>query len=369
MKFDPARPFNDLSILPPSIELESRDVLKACIPARSALAELRQAAELLPNQTILINTLPLLEAKDSSEIENIVTTTDRLFQYAQEDTLADPATREALRYRTALYQGYLSLDRKPLSTATAETICSTIKGREMPLRKVPGTIIANATTGETIYTPPDGEAHLRYFLSNWERFIHNEQSGLDPLVIMAVAHYQFEAIHPFLDGNGRTGRILNILYLIEKDLLTLPVLYLSRYIVQHKSDYYRLLTGVTRAGDWEAWLLFMLQAVTETAQWTTSKIATIRELITHTSNYVKIKLPKIYSHELIQLVFEQPYCRISNLVKAGIAKRQTAAIYLKRLVEIGLLNEITAGKEKLFVHPKLIQLLTTDQKDYTPYND
>jgi len=343
-------------------------VLKACIPARAALAELRQAAELLPNQTILINSLPLLEAKDSSEIENIVTTTDRLFQYAQTDTLADMPTREALRYRTALYQGYLALEQRPLCTATAVTICSTIKGRGMEIRKVPGTTIANTTTGETIYTPPDGEAHLRELLGNWERFIHDDQSSLDPLVVMAVAHYQFEAIHPFLDGNGRTGRILNILYLIEKDLLTLPVLYLSRYIVQHKADYYRLLTNVTRNGDWEPWLLFMLHAIAETAQWTTSRITAIRKLITHTGDYVRTRLPKIYSHELTQLIFEQPYCRIAHLVEVGIAKRQTAATYLKQLAKIGVLQEQSVGKEKLFVHPKLIQLLTTDQLDVTPYN-
>jgi len=267
-----------------------------------------------------------------------------------------------------LYQGYLALGRRPLCTATATTICSTIKGRDMDIRKVPGTTIANAATGETIYTPPDGEGRLRDLLGNWEKFIHDEQSSLDPLVVMAVAHYQFEAIHPFLDGNGRTGRVLNILYLIEKDLLTLPVLYLSRYIVQHKIDYYRLLTGVTRDDDWQPWLLFMLQAVAETAQWTTAKIAAIRELIATTSSHIRDRLPKIYSHELTQLIFEQPYCRIANLVEAGIAKRQTAAAYLKQLTEIGVLREITAGKERLFVHLKLIRLLTADKPTVTPYD-
>lgn len=368
MTFNPEQPYNDLPELPPGIELESRAVLKACIPARAALAELSQAAELLPNQIILINTLPLLEAKDSSEIENIVTTTDLLFQYVHDDIQADAATREALRYRTALQQGYQALGQRPLCTATAVTICSTIKGRSMGIRNIPGTTISNTATGETIYTPPDGEARIRDCLSNWEQFLHDEKSTLDPLVVMAVAHYQFEVIHPFLDGNGRTGRILNILYLIEKGLLTLPVLYLSRYIVQHKSDYYCLLTAVTREGNWEEWLLFMLQAIAETAQWTTARIATIRDLISHTAKYMRAELPKIYSHELTQVIFEQPYCRIANLVESGIAKRQTAATYLKRMVQIGVLREITAGKEKLFIHPKLIQLLTTPQSGYTPYN-
>jgi Fic family protein len=367
MAFRPELPCNELPTIPPEIELESKAVLKACIPARAALAELRQAAELLPNQTILINTLPLLEAKDSSEIENIVTTTDRLFQFAHEDSQADLSTKEALRYRTALYQGFLALNQRPLCTTTAETICTTIKGREMAIRKIPGTTISNTTTGETIYTPPDGEERLRELLSNWERFIHDESCELDPLVVMAVAHYQFEAIHPFLDGNGRTGRVINILYLIEKDLLTLPVLYLSRYIVKNKADYYRLLIGVTQDGDWEPWLLFMLKAIEETARWTTVKIALVRELIIHTGNHIRTHLPKIYSHELTQLIFEQPYCRIANLVEAGIAKRQTASVYLKGLAEIGILQEVVAGKEKLFVHPKLLKLLTTEQKNFDPY--
>jgi Fic family protein len=368
MTFDPGRPYNNLPSLPPKKELDSKAVLKACIPARAALAELKQAAELLPNQTILINTLPLLEAKDSSEIENIVTTSDRLFQFAQEDSQADAATKEALRYRTALYQGYLTLQNRPLSTATTVKICSTIKGRDMDIRKVPGTTIANTTTGATIYTPPEGEMKIRDLLANWEQFIHDEPADLDPLVVMAVAHYQFEAIHPFLDGNGRTGRIINILYLIEKGLLNLPILYLSRYIVQYKADYYSLLTAVTRAGEWEAWILYMLTAIAETAQWTTGKIIAVHELMAHTGDYVRSHLPKVYSHELIQAIFEQPYCRITNLVQADIAKRQTAATYLKRLVEIGVLQEVTAGKEKLFVHPKLIKLLTSKQSNHTPYN-
>lgn len=365
----PGQPYNQLPPLPPNTELESIAVLKACIPARAALAELKQSAELLPNPTLLINTLPLLEAQSSSEIENIVTTSDKLFRYADEEGQADPATKEALRYRTALYQGYRSLATRPLNTSTAVTVCSTIKDATMDIRRVPGTTIANTLTNEVIYTPPVGEPLLRDLLSNWERFMHQSSHGLDPLVIMAVAHYQFEAIHPFTDGNGRTGRILNILYLIEQNLLTLPILYLSRYIVQNKSDYYRLLIAVTREQAWQEWLLFMLNAVTETARWTSGKIAAIRELIEHTNRHVQAELPKIYSHELVQTLFEQPYCRIHNLVRSGIAKRQTASVYLKHLVEIGVLEEIQAGREKLFVHPKLIHVLTTNDNHPTPYDD
>ena len=366
MSFDPRRSYNDLPPLPPPVELETSTVLKACISARAALAELKQAGELLPNQGLLINTLPLLEAKDSSEIENIVTTTDKLFQFANEHSQADPATKEALRYRTALYQGFISLKSRPLSTSTAVAVCSTIKGDAMDIRRVPGTTIANTVNHEIIYTPPVGEDAIRNLLTNWEQFIHNSNE-LDPLIVMAVAHYQFEAIHPFLDGNGRTGRILNILLLIEKGLLTLPILYLSYYIVRHKNDYYRLLNGVTREQQWQDWILFILAAVQQTAEWTTRKINAVRGLVEHTNAFVRECMPKIYSHELIQIIFEQPYCRIQNLVDANVAKRQTASVYLKHLAEIGVLNELQAGKEKLFVHPKLIQLMTTDNDQFTQY--
>lgn len=366
MSWRPDEPHNTLPTLPPAEELETSAVLKACIPARTALAELKQAGELLPNQGLLINLLPLLEARDSSEIENIVTTTDRLFQFAQEDTHADPATKEALRYRTALSSGYRELAQRPLCTNTAVEICSTIKGADMNIRRVPGTTLANQASGEVIYTPPMGEEALREMLANWECYLH-EEDGVDPLIKMAVAHYQFEAIHPFTDGNGRTGRILNILYLIEQQLLSLPILYLSRYIVLNKADYYRLLLSVTREGRWQDWLLYMLKAVEYTARWTTDKIAATRELIEETTRYIQCELPGVYSHELVQVIFEQPYCRIGNLVERDIAKRQTASIYLQQLCEIGVLQEIRAGREKLFVHPKLVRLMTEDGNEVAPY--
>jgi Fic family protein len=184
---------------------------------------------------------------------------------------------------------------------------------------------------------------------------------------MAVAHYQFESIHPFTDGNGRTGRVLNMLFLIEQDLLSLPILYLSRYIVQNKNEYYRLLNAVTSHGEWQAWILFMLAAVTETAQWTTRKIVAVRGLIEHTTTFIQQQLPKIYSHELVQVIFEQPYSRIQHLIDAKVAKRQTASVYLKQLVTIGVLTEIQRGREKLYLHPKLMQLMTTDQDRFDEY--
>jgi len=359
------QPFNDLPLLPPKTDLETRAVLKQCIGARAALAELKQAAQLIPNQSVLINTLPLLEAQASSEIENIITTTDSLFQYREGDDSADSSTKEALRYSRALLQGFRLLRDRPIVTRTAEEVCSLIKGQEMKVRKIPGTALARQT-GEIVYTHPVGEDLLRSLLSNWERFLHNAVE-IDPLIRMAVAHYQFEAIHPFTDGNGRTGRILNNLFFISEGLLTLPILYLSRYIIRHKADYYRLLMEVTKTECWETWVLFLLKGVEETARWTLAKIEAIRRLQAHTMEHVRVSLPKVYSDELVNLVFELPYCRIQNLTARKIAGRQTASVYLKELVKVGVLHEKVVGREKLFVHSRLMKLLTRESNVFSPY--
>lgn len=365
--WNPEQPYDDLPPLPPAVDLESKSVLKQCIAARTALAELKGVAELLPNQGMLINTLPLLEARASSEIENIVTTTDRLFQFRNFGEQADAATKEALRYGQALLEGFRSLAGHPLSTRTAEEVCSQIKGMEMRVRRIPGTALANDRTGAVIYTPPVGEDRLRGLLANWETFLHGH-AELDPLVRMAVAHYQFEAIHPFTDGNGRTGRLINSLFLISENLLTLPILYLSRFIILHKEDYYRLLLDVTREQAWEPWILYILRAVEETAVWTTRKIDAIRRLSIHTIDHVRRSAAKIYSRELVELIFEQPYCRIQDVSEAtGIAARQTASRHLKHLVAIGVLEEMAFGREKLFIHPKLMSLLTKEVNEFTPY--
>lgn len=351
--------------LPPAADVETRDVLRACIAARAALAELKQAARLIPNQAVLINTLPLLEAKASSEIENVVTTADRLFQHLDARAVADPATKEALRYREALMDGFRQLRTRQLGTRTAEAVCSRIKDVEMHVRRVPGTAVANAGTGEVVYTPPVGEGVLRDLLANWERYLHAEEPP-DPLIRMAVAHYQFEAIHPFTDGNGRTGRILNSLFLVEAELLDLPILYLSRQILVRRSEYYRLLLDVTRAGEWEPWVLFMLESVAETSKWTSAKIDAIQRLDTATAEHVKRQLPKVYSRELIDVLFEQPYCRIASLVERDVAKRQTASRYLHELAALGVLSELKSGREKLFVQPRLMGLLTEDSNEFAP---
>ncbi len=367
-RFSPDIPFNALPLLPPKVELETKPVMKALVGARAALAELKQAGELIPNQSILINTLPVLEARASSEIENIVTTADRLFRFAQDDgsPRADAATKEALRYQSALMRGLRLLEKKPVTTAMAVDICRALRGIAIDVRKVSGTTLKNQSTGQVVYTPPEGQDRLRDLLANWERFLHDD-SDLDPLIRMAVGHYQFEAIHPFTDGNGRTGRILNSLFLVEQGLLDQPVLYLSRAIIRKRAEYYRLLNAVTRDEAWERWVLYMLDAVQETATWTTRKIKAIRGLLERATVHVREQAPSLYSRELVELVFEQPYSRIANVVAAGIAQRQTASVYLKTLCEIGVLQEIKAGRERLFIHPNLIALLTAEDHKVPEY--
>lgn len=367
MSASPEKPYNALPDLPPPVELETKVVLKRCVAARTAIAELRLAGQLIPDQSVLINTIPLLEAKDSSEIENIVTTNDALFREAsQADDESDPSTKEAMRYRSALFSGYQSLKSRPLTTRTAIEICSTIKGVDMDVRSTPGTALQNKITGDIIYTPPAGERLLRDKLANWESFL-NKEEDIDPLVRMAVLHYQFEAIHPFTDGNGRTGRVLNILILIQAGLLDIPTLYLSRYILRSKSSYYERLASVTYNGEWEQWIVYMLNAIEDTATWANLRIRIIRDLMEHTTKYVKTSLPKIYSHELIETIFSVPYVRVANLVDRGIAQRVTASRYLKQLVEIGVLEEEKKGRDKIFIHRKYMKLLGDDGHHFEPY--
>jgi cell filamentation protein, protein adenylyltransferase len=367
MSFDPSTPYNDLPPLPPSTPVETPEVLKKCISARVALAELKQAAELIPNASVLVNALPLLEAQASSEIENIVTTTDKLFEYVDgPDHRADAATKEALRYRRALFEGVRKVRAGALSIATAVEVCRTIKGEPLDLRAKPGTNLRNMATGAIVYTPPQGQDTIREKLENWSEFV-NGRGDLDPLIRVAIQHYQFEAIHPFADGNGRTGRVLNILQLVQEQLLDTPILYLSRYIIRNKADYYRLLLEVTTEQRWAPWILYMLAGIEETCLWTTDKIKAIRELMRHTADYIQRKLPKLYTWELVELLFKQPYCRIAHVVDAGLAKRQTASVYLKQLAEAGVLREVPSGRESLFVHPKYMELLTGEENVWVFY--
>lgn len=353
-------PYQELPLLPPSgVELETKKVLKAVTEARAELARLDQATALMPDPTVLINAIPLLEAQASSEIENIVTTTDALFEAASgsDDNYFDPAVKETLRYRTALKFGFESLLEKPLSTATAKQICSGIKGVDMDLRSVPGTRIANPDTEEIIYSPPEGRDVLIEKLNNWEKFVHAED-GLDPLVTMAVAHYQFEAIHPFADGNGRTGRILNILLLHQAGLLQLPVLYISRYIIKHKNDYYRLLREVTSEGNWEDWVIYMVEAVRLSAQSTVHKIRAIHELQeSFKINYEDVT-KGMRDSRFLDTLFNQPYVRIGNVVDECGVSRQTASGWLDALAQAGVLRDVKRGRDRLFVNTQYLKLLT-----------
>ena len=358
MSFDPQKPYNDLPHLPPKTEMETPAVLKKAIAANKALAELKGLVNVMPNQNILINTLILNEARDSSEIENIITTQDQLYQaFSAASKKVDPATKEVLRYREALWAAYANLQKKSLLTLnTVLEAHALLVGNDAGIRKLPGTMLQNDATGEIIYTPPDHIDIIRLKLQNLFEYLHSDKEAVDTLIRMAVIHYQFEAIHPFYDGNGRAGRILNVLYLIEKGLLDLPVLYLSSYIIQNKAEYYRRLSGVTRNEAWEAWIQYMLEAVEATSLETINKVNHIRKLFNRTMEEVKAQLPKIYSKELVEILFHQPYCKIKFLEDQGIAKRQAASDYLKALEQIGVLESKKVGKEVLYLNRRLYDI-------------
>lgn len=378
--FNPRHPFELPLLLPnqvPVQEWESARVLKVCVQARAALGALSEAAAMLPNPDVMLSSLVLLESQASSEIENIVTTADALFEAQQDAGRADAPTKETLAYRSSLYHGLQAIAQRPMSTRLIEEICSITKGIDMQVRRESGTQLSNARTGETIYTPPQGEALLRDKLANWEWFCHADASDprsdaerevaqLDPLVRMAVLHYQFEAIHPFLDGNGRTGRVINLLFLVQQGLLARPVLYLSRYILQHRARYYELLLAVSREGSaaaWQEWIVYMLEAVSETAHWTLAKIKAINRLMEDTQILIQTHTKLGKQKDLIELFFRLPYCRIADIVQADIAKRQTAAIYLQSLAQAGILSTQERGREKLFLNHRLIALLKSESNE------
>ena len=365
MHFSPNKPFNQLPDLPPRAELETARVLKATTRASRALAELKGRTHSIPNPTILLNTLALQEAKLSSEIENIFTTNDELYRGLAANGTGDdlsPQAKEVLHYRDALWHGMNAISDRPfLSTNLAIELVNIIKENNAAVRNLPGTKLQNPNTKEVIYTPPEGEDLLRRKLANLERFSNDDSSELDPLVCVGVSHYQFEAIHPFFDGNGRTGRILIILQLIMNRLLEIPILFLSRFIIEHKAQYYRSLRAITERGEWEGWLLYMLEAIETTAHGTTEKINAIRDLLANTIEKAKSDLPKsVFSKELIELIFEQPYCKIRFVEQAGIAKRLTATKYLRELEKAGFVVPTKKGTELIFINHHLWRLLTNE---------
>lgn len=360
MSWDPETPYNELPSLPPRADFETKLILKAAIRARSALAGMDEATKRMPNPMVLVNSLSLLEAQASSEIENIVTTTDELFRFAQDATGAASAdTKETLRYRAALFSGMTAIAKRPLSINTAIDICTNIHQREMGVRRLPGTFVGSEKTRKAIYTPPVGESVILQKLSNWVEFVHTD-ADIDPLVVMAISHYQFEAIHPFADGNGRTGRILNVLQLVAAELLREPILYLSRYIIQNKDAYYRLLLAVTAEGAWEEWILFILHGIEETATRTLSKIDRIQELQLAMRSEIKEHTTAGSNSDLIDVLFEHPYARIGNVVERCGVSRPTATGWLNALTGAGSLVDLKVGRERLFINQRFMRILSTD---------
>ena len=364
MSFARDRPYERLPLLPPGRNfLERPSVLRSCISAGRVLAELKGASRLLPDPSMLINSIPLQEARLSSEIENIVTTQDELYIAAIDTSEpTDPHTKEVLRYRSALHLTYERVKERGLALSLLREICSELLGAPMGFRQAHETVrLANPGGGEVRYTPPSGGPMLLDKLQNLLDFAQGqgEAQHVDPLLRMAIAHYQFEAIHPFLDGNGRTGRILNLALLVHDGLLDLPLLCLSRFILHNKAQYYQSLQDVSERKNWEGWLVYMMRAVEETARWTMQRIEDVQRLMQQTLERCRQELPKrVYSKELVELIFRQPYCKIAFVVEADLAKRQTAATYLQALEQIGVLSGEKHGREVIYRHSALIDILS-----------
>ncbi len=334
-------------------------IWKKTVSANRKLAELKGIAQTIPNQEILINTLPLQESKDSSEVENIVTTHDELFKYDKSSKLFSPASKEVHRYNNALFHGFTMLKTRPLTNNLLIELSQIITERTVGFRNLPGTTLKNGQ-GDVVYTPPQNFMEISEHMKNLEEFINNpEMSDFDPLVKIAIIHHQFESIHPFFDGNGRTGRILNILYLISEGILDIPILYLSRYITKNKAEYYRLLQKVRDEASWEEWILYILTALESTADQTARTIEQIKRLMAEYKNIIKDKETKIYSHELINTLFSHPYTKIEFIAGAINVNRQTASTYLQKLSALGLLNRTKQGRTIYYINTKLVTLFTS----------
>jgi len=337
--------------------VETPKTLKKAISANRALAKVNGVAKIIPNQAILINSLVLQEAKDSSEIENIITTHDELFRAGLDISTVTNATKEVQHYREALLRGYeLVRDHGLLLKRDIVEIQKVLEQNDAGVRRQSGTVLRNMATGEVVFEPPQDHEVIQELLANLEQYI-NEPNDIDPLVNMAIIHYQFESIHPFYDGNGRTGRIINILYLILKGLLDIPILYLSSYIIQHKADYYRLLQEVRTEENWEEWVLYMLDGVEQTSLATIELVNDIHALMNGTSDKIKRELPKIYSKDLVEILFMHPYTKIEFLVNGLGITRKTASKYLNELEQIGIVKSIQIKNSKFFINEELFDIL------------
>lgn len=351
-----------LPMLPPNVELETKAVLKQLARANRALAELKGYADTISNKHILINAVTINEAKDSSAIENIITTHDDLYKAMSNASGASSAAKEVVTYRTALWNGYeLVRAHKLLTTNMIVGIQEIVEKNRADIRRLPGTVLRNERTGQTVYTPPEGEAEIKELLSNLEKYINEDCEDIDPLIKLAVIHYQFESIHPFYDGNGRTGRIINVLYLVLKELLDSPILYLSSYIIRNKAAYYRLLQEVRTHENWEGWIIYILKGIEETAEETLRLVKKINDEVEGMSSEIKKKLPKIYSKELIELLFYEFYTKIVYIEKGLSVTRKTAASYLSSLEREGLLTSEKIGKERIYQNKRLYDLVKNRQ--------
>jgi Fic family protein len=361
MAYDKHIPYNDLPDLHLNTgELESPAILKSLTNATRNLAKLDGLCASLPDPALIINTIVLQESKESSAIENIVTTQGELYIAATEESTQSQAAKEVLNYRQALYSGLKKMQEQQniITSNTLIEIVKVVKQNNAGIRNTPGTVLKNSITGEVIYTPPCCEDVIRKKLSALEKFINEENSHLDPILKMAMIHYQFESIHPFNDGNGRTGRILNALYLVQQQLLSMPVLYLSSYIVKYKSDYYRLLKEVTEQNNWKDWCMFILTAVAETAKLTTENIQKILLLKETKKAELKKLFGTSYNSDLLDLMFTLPYLKIELLERKGIAQRQTASVYLKKLADAKVLTPQKVGRTTYYVNHELMSLLS-----------
>jgi cell filamentation protein, protein adenylyltransferase len=349
-----------LQMLPPKIEVESKEVLKQALKAHRFLAELKGISGTIPNQNILINTLPLLEAKDSSEIENIITTHDDLYKAGLfNDIFINPASKEVQNYSHALKLGFENIKTKGIfTTSQILEIQQHVVNNTAGFRKLPGTELKNDKTGETIYTPPQNHEDIIDLMSNIEKYINDDSiSSVDDLIKMAIIHFQFESIHPFYDGNGRTGRIINILYLVLKGLLDIPVLYLSRYIIETKRDYYRLLQEVRIKNNWEDWIIYILKGIQQTSLQTIDIIKKIKSLMNDYKTKIRdIHKFKFYSQDLLNNLFCHPYTKIEFLERDLRIHRQTASKYLDELVENGFLEKEKIGKYNFYINRPLLEI-------------
>jgi Fic family protein len=355
--FDRKIPYNDLPLLPPKADIETKSILRKTILAGRALAQLNGTLQNLPNPTLFLDTVYLQEAKASSEVENIITTNDELYKSLVADRkVENPATKEVLSYKEALWLGLKELKTKPfITTNLCVKIVQCIKQNSASIRVTPGTTLSTAQ-GKVIYTPPSGENVIREKLANLEKFI-NEDESIDPLIKMALMHYQFEAIHPFADGNGRTGRILLLLYLKLSGLLDIPAIYLSEYIIRHKTAYYQNLRAVTEKDEWEAYILYMLDMIEETSIKGLERLNKITQVMDKTAEEIKNKLPKVYSKDLIEILFRLPYTKRQHLIDENIGNPKTVGNYLIALEENGFLKSVKVGKEKLYLNQQLLKIL------------